>query len=113
MSLGALDIMDPLCTHRATGILCAAQIQLCPWCGRVEIRPSVLRFSLPSPRHPWDLSVTCLVSFSGTWSAFLRENNPEFPREEVSPRNRAFWEASRSTLTLCAEKYTILNLLKW
>lgn len=50
---------------------------------RVEIRPDVLRFSLLSPRHSWDLSVTCLVSFSGIWSSFLRENNPVFPWEEV------------------------------
>lgn len=114
MSLGAWDISAPtLHVQGRWHPMCSPNPALSLVWKRVEIRPDVLRFSLPSSRHSGDWSVTCLVSFSGTWSAFLRENNPEFPQEEVSPRNRAFWEASRSTLTLCAEKYTILNVLKW
>lgn len=116
MSLDALDISAPtLHTQCHRHPMCSPNPALSLVWKRVENRPGVyfIRFSLPSPRHLWDLSLTCLVSFSGTWSAFQRENNPVFPWEEACPRNRVFWAASRSTLTLCAEKYTILNLLKW
>lgn len=113
MSLGALDISAPtLHTQCRWHPMCNPNPTLSFVWKRVEIRPGVLRFSLSSSRHSWDLSVTCLVSFNGIWSAFLRESNPIFPWEEVYPRNRTFWESSRSTVTLCAEKYTILHLLK-
>lgn len=111
--LGALDISAPtLHTQCHCHPMCNPNPTLSFMWKRVEIRPGVLRFSLSSPRHLRDLSVTCLVSFNGTWSAFLRESNPIFPWEEVYTRNRTFWETSRSTLTLCAEKYAILHLLK-
>lgn len=116
MSLGALDISAPtLHTQCHRHSMCSPNPALSTVWKRVENRTGVyfIRFSLPSPTHLWDLSVTCLVSFSGTWSAFQRENNPVFPWEEAYPRNWVFWEASKSSLTLCAEKYTILNLLKW
>lgn len=114
MSLGASDISAPsLHMQCHWHPMCSPNPALSLVWKRVEVRPGVLRFSPPSPRHSWDLSVTCLVSFNRTWSAFPRENNPVFSWEEVYPTKRAFWEASRSTLTLCAEEYTVLNLLKW